>query len=330
MINYVVSIIIPVYNVQDYIKKCLESVAAQTFKGAIECLIIDDCGQDESIDIAERFINKVNTPNIEWRIIYHKNNKGLSAARNTGIREAQGEWLYFLDSDDWISEDCIEKIYNSAIQQSDIEMAIGRFEPSDGSHMQNIELDTGVYESPLALYCSLKFYAMAWNKLLRKDFIDKNDLFFKEGIICEDLVWSFQVACYLRKIAIVNEVTLYYLIRKGSIAQTPDIEYIHKWRSNATFTIMDFLRDKQIKLNTDILNYVLWRLEKEVHFLQNTQNIRLQKKFYNRLKHSQRFMIREIWGTNLTNRNKWKLLHNLLPSMLGWKFLNFVTNKYPF
>ena len=79
-----ISIIIPTYNVQDYIAKCLESIATQTYTDGVECLVIDDCGTDNSIAIAEQFIANYSGP-ISFQIIHHEQNKGVSAARNTGI-----------------------------------------------------------------------------------------------------------------------------------------------------------------------------------------------------------------------------------------------------
>ena len=93
-----VSIIIPIYNVAPYIKRCLQSVADQTYKD-IECILIDDCGSDNSINLAKEFIYDYKG-NILFTILHHEENKGLSAARNTGLRYAKGEYVYFLDSDD--------------------------------------------------------------------------------------------------------------------------------------------------------------------------------------------------------------------------------------
>jgi len=94
-----VSIIIPLYNVKKYISDCLLSVARQTFRGKIECIIVDDCGTDNSVTLAEQFIAGYDGP-IEFTMCHHNHNRGLSAARNTGIDVATGDYIYFLDSDD--------------------------------------------------------------------------------------------------------------------------------------------------------------------------------------------------------------------------------------
>ena len=100
-----VSIIIPVYNVAPYIKRCLDSVVAQSFQD-IECILVDDCGTDNSKEIVQQYIDNYQGQ-IQFKFIHHEKNLGLSGARNTGIKVATGEWLYFLDSDDSIIPDCI-------------------------------------------------------------------------------------------------------------------------------------------------------------------------------------------------------------------------------
>ena len=97
-----ISVLIPVYNVENYILRCLESVAGQTYQGELECVIVDDCGKDRSIDIARDFIER-NNSHVKFRIVRHDHNRGLAAARNTGIDCACGEFVMHLDSDAGLS-----------------------------------------------------------------------------------------------------------------------------------------------------------------------------------------------------------------------------------
>ena len=94
-----ISIIIPVYNVEKYIEACLHSVMAQTYTGPMECILVDDCGQDNSIGVAEKMISDYQGT-IHFRILHHDHNRGQSAARNTGMDAATGEYIFFSDSDD--------------------------------------------------------------------------------------------------------------------------------------------------------------------------------------------------------------------------------------
>lgn len=119
---YKVSLIIPVYNVEDYISESLYSALKQTFS-SIEYIIIDDCGGDNSMSVVAKILqNHCRTQDV---FIYrHDKNLGLSAARNTGLEKAHGEYVYFMDSDDEITEDCIEKLYQ-AIRDSDADWVMG-------------------------------------------------------------------------------------------------------------------------------------------------------------------------------------------------------------
>ncbi|MBO6252520.1 MAG: glycosyltransferase family 2 protein, partial [Bacteroidaceae bacterium] len=116
-----VSIIVPVYNVQPYVEDCIRSVMRQTYDGRMECIVVDDCGTDDSIAIVEKVVADYDGP-ITFKILHHTHNRGLSAARNTGIDASTGDYLFFLDSDDEITNDCIKKL--SAVLEKDGEIEI--------------------------------------------------------------------------------------------------------------------------------------------------------------------------------------------------------------
>ena len=118
-----VSIIIPVYNVSAYIERCIKSVMNQTYND-IECIIVDDATPDDSIVKCEQMIVAYDGP-IRFSILHHQQNRGLSAARNTGTEVATGEFLYYLDSDDEITLDCIETLMKPMIEDNSIELVQG-------------------------------------------------------------------------------------------------------------------------------------------------------------------------------------------------------------
>ena len=118
-----VSVIIPVFGVSVYIERCVQSVMNQTYKN-IECVIIDDSTKDDSIIRCEQLIETYTGP-VKFRVLHHQHNRGLSAARNTGINAAIGDYLYFLDGDDEITSDCIEKMVRPVYRDSTIEMVRG-------------------------------------------------------------------------------------------------------------------------------------------------------------------------------------------------------------
>lgn len=189
-----VSIIIPVYQISDYVERCIWSVMNQTYTD-IECIIVNDATNDDSIDKCEGLIKNYKGP-ICFRIISHEYNRGLSAARNTGTIVAIGDYIYYLDGDDEITADCIEKLIKVAWEHPNAEMVMGN--------------------------ANITMSIVAWNKLIKRSFIEKNKLYFKEGIIHEDNLWSYYLQKYLSEVVRVSDVTYYYRKRAGSISSHSD------------------------------------------------------------------------------------------------------------
>lgn len=105
---------------------CLRSVMRQTYAGPMECIVVDDCDKDRSVEVAAQLIAEYKGP-IVFRILRHEQNRGLSAARNTGMDAANGEYVFFIDSDDWISDDCIERLAKP-LQEGKVDIVVGDYE----------------------------------------------------------------------------------------------------------------------------------------------------------------------------------------------------------
>lgn len=213
-----ISIIIPVYNVEPYITDCLQSVMRQTYQGSLECIIVDDCGTDKSLAIAEKLIADYEG-SIEFRVLHHEHNRGLSAARNTGMDAARGEYVYFLDSDDWISDDCIEKLAKPLLQEK-VDIVIGDYNSvGEPCCPLRLLLAEGKYHEKgiSKIFCDQGVYVMAWNKMYRKKFLQKNHLRFEEGKIHEDEILAFEASCLEKSFYVVRSVTYFYRIREKSI-----------------------------------------------------------------------------------------------------------------
>ena len=211
-----ISVIIPVYNVRDYIADCIDSMTGQSCKD-MEVIIVDDCGQDDSIAITHQLLDGYEGFSVQW--IRHEHNRGLSAARNTGLEAARGEYVFFLDSDDYLSTDCLE-LQLKTIQKHDADIVVGGIEMlGDAGYVPclNIYKDTLEVKEIVAAYLGGSYYMMAWNKLVRRSFLLDNHISFVEGLIHEDEPWSFEVACVARKMAFVSEKTYIYRIRENSI-----------------------------------------------------------------------------------------------------------------
>lgn len=225
-----VSIIIPIYNVESFVAECLQSVAIQNYEGPIECILVDDCGTDKSIEITKSYIDNYKG-DISFHLIHHNKNSGLSAARNTGINAAKGDYIYFLDSDDVITPDCISTLAKLAVGKEDVVCgAYKTFEGylyywSDIYHL--IDFSSTDHNEILHFYTSGSLHPMATNKMIRRKLILDNHLFFKEGIIHEDELWSFLVANRAVSMKTTQHITYNYRVRGGSIMCSNS-----KWKSH--------------------------------------------------------------------------------------------------
>lgn len=210
----IVSIIIPVYNVQEYIEECLHSVFEQTYR-KIEVIIIDDCGTDASIQTAVTLLEKQTLP---WRLVHHERNRGLSAARNTGASQAKGDYIYFLDSDDVLTPKCISSLVNEALS-TQAEMTFGQHQCfHDLRNLQLIhEKEFRAEKDSLKAYITQTHPPMACNRLILLEWYQKTGVKFIDGLLHEDEPWSLSLALRCKKIAYVNEITYLYRQREGSI-----------------------------------------------------------------------------------------------------------------
>lgn len=225
-----VSIIIPVYNVEPYIEECLLSVYEQTTDTEIECLIVDDKGNDNSIHIAETFVATHNDKaKTKFKIIYRDTNGGLSAARNTGVKAAKGDYLYFLDSDDTIVPQCIDTLIHLADKYGGVDLLPALYIRENNEMSQfgresfpEFSDDRSLIKRSLLDYD--KIPVTAANRLIKRKLINNNGLYFKEGIVHEDNYWTFFLAKHIRRMAFCAEKLYYYRETPGSITKKPNIE----------------------------------------------------------------------------------------------------------
>ncbi|MDR0865204.1 MAG: glycosyltransferase [Candidatus Symbiothrix sp.] len=216
-----VSIIIPVYNVSQFIERCLYSAFNQTYSG-IEYILVDDATPDNSMEIVEKILH--NHPRQEAvKIVRHSENKGLSAARNTGVKASSGEYIFFLDSDDELASDCIETLV-SAIGDQDIDFVIGEITVIGNKRKAYplLLLENGIYQGNdfiLDSFLTKKWYEMACNKLVKRSIFSEKKAWFAEGIVHEDTLWSFQLALAAQSMAVTHTPTYIYHIQTNSITQ---------------------------------------------------------------------------------------------------------------
>lgn len=207
--NPKVSIIIPIYNVEKYVEECLTSVAEQTIQDCVECILVDDCGTDNSVAIAEDFVGKY-SGSITFSILHHKHNRGLSAARNTGTEQAKGDYVFFLDSDDKLLPNSISDLLKVANKYPDAEIIQGCVTQGFVFSTDTLPEYINNREWIRKGLCSHKINDPAWNRLVKRDFILNNNLFFVEGYLQEDTLWSYQIQKHISAIAFCFEQTYWY------------------------------------------------------------------------------------------------------------------------
>ena len=257
-----VSIIIPFYNVEGCIMRCIESVGRQTWHN-LEALLIDDCSKDDSRKLIENFISHYEG-DVQFRIVTQDHNQGQSVARNQGLKEATGDYIYFLDSDDYISDDCIETLCNELKRHSDLQMVIGNYEIKGPLYLASFMMQQRVYESDEIISEQLHFniYTMPWNKLIKREFLIQNDLFFQPDIIHEDNLWSFCTAFCYDKISVVLKPTYYYVIRQGSTERSHDKAWHHQQLFQVFKYLIRFIFEnnapskKDVKSNIEVFRFI--------------------------------------------------------------------------
>ena len=256
--KYKVTIGLPIYSVEDYIQRCMLSVLNQSFSGEIEVLAIDDLGPDNSISIIKE-LQASHPRGRSIKILTQPQNMGCWAARNRILEEAQGEYIFLLDSDDYISEDCIEKLYNEAVKnQAEVVYGSVKTVNNDGN-----PVDTGqdylsqpylVIHEPdgLARFANQNihptFRDYIWNTLIRHDFINKHGIRFKPAKFCDDMMCSADMTPLVKDAVLIPDFTYYYVIRDNSLSNYQYRKTIKLDEIKETFRVYSYLKNKCIEL----------------------------------------------------------------------------------
>lgn len=225
---YRISIIIPVYNVQKYIGRCLESIFAQECSNAdIECILVDDCCQDDSMEIVAQKLN-VYAGSIRFVIKSHSVNCGHCTARNTGLEDAHGDYVLFVDSDDALKPGAISYFVDELDKNgTNVDVIVGNaFSSRDDKSMMYLgkepELIDNREEEGLRRLLAREMFQHSWNKMVKKKFLTENGLSFYDGIINEDLLWSYLLFLHAKTILVLPGVTyIYEADNSDSITNTP-------------------------------------------------------------------------------------------------------------
>ena len=256
--KYKVTVGMPVYGVEKYIEKCMLTVLSQTFDDDIEVLAVDDHGPDKSIDIIKE-IQSTHPKGKNIRIITQPKNMGCWAARNRVLEEAQGEYIMLIDSDDYISEDCIEKLYAQAVEHQ-AEAVFGSVLPVDLKG-KPIDIGQGFLNQPymilkgedaLANYANKSLHPtlrdFIWNILFRHDFIEQHHIRFKQARFNDDMICSCDMVPLVTSAVLIPDYTYFYVIREGSLSNYQGRKEIKLDEIKEFIRIYSYLKNKCIEL----------------------------------------------------------------------------------
>ncbi len=251
-----VSIIIPIYKVEQYLERCLDSVVNQTLQG-IEVICVDDGSPDRCGEIAEEYAKK----HSNFQVI-HRENGGLSAARNTGFDAATGKYVYFLDSDDYLEPEAMEELYAKAEEtQAEIVSFDTRlvFESPQIQATKPAGYETayirsrpyaGVYSGPelanLLRILNKDWHYAVWLAFIRRDFLLRHNIRFYPGIIIEDHIYGFLCAMSADKVAFVDKIYHNYFVRPDSITTNERFNDNIAGETVCFLGMLEFLRDHPV------------------------------------------------------------------------------------
>ena len=282
-----VSVVVPAYNVEKYIKKSLDSILNQTLR-ELEIICVNDGSTDNTKKILEEYAEKDN------RIkIINKENGGLSSARNVGMQVAIGEYLGFVDSDDWIEPQMYEKLYEKA-KADNSEMVICSVYKYDDKAKQVVNDDKyytlgyfpdEYFKSPFnhneTKDFLLQIPVMAWNKIYKRDFIEQKGAQFPEGFIFEDGPFFFLIYFDMKRVSLVREQLYYYRVnRPHSIIDKGGKNYVD------IIHITELLYKEMVKLPyyEKIRNYFFKEKFNDALYRYRTMNKKYKKHFYEKMK----------------------------------------------
>jgi len=251
------SIVIPVYNVEQYLRDCLDSVLAQSVS-YFEIICVNDGSTDNSLSILEEYTSKFAN-----YIIVNSANGGTAAARNIGIQKATGDYVLFLDSDDWLEPDALE-VLNKRIEDKPVDILCFngklKYEADGGEKQDKGFVDSNLsgweYYNKYALVPTLFHFVCVVLRVYRREFLLDNSLFFHKGVLHEDNLWIPLVLYRAKSVEIIPNSLYIYRIRSGSKMQTMNFRQIEDmiFISNTLLKFFEGVADNEKKVIYKIIN----------------------------------------------------------------------------
>lgn len=239
-----VSVIVPVYNVENCLKCCLDSLCRQSLAD-IEIILIDDASRDRSGEICETYAKR----DVRFKVFHNKTNKGLSVARNLGVKYATCDYLMFVDSDDWVHEDFCKEPYECAVRYQ-ADLVLFRFrgvksfasyerEHTDEKNFMQSGIITRLEAMELILTAQHGVSPAAWNKLYRKELF--HDINYPPGYLHEDSGTTYKTVWKANHIYYLDKVLYYHCYRPGSITTLKTKKSLSDWNEMLTKQYQDLV-----------------------------------------------------------------------------------------
>ncbi len=282
-----ISVIIPVYNIQQHLRECLDSVLGQSYP-RLQVICVDDGSTDESPAILAQYAQKDNRVQV-----IRQQNAGPGAARNTGLEAATGEYVIFLDSDDWFEPDFLEKMVDTAVREG-ADVAICRaveFDTNSGRELPSQWMMKKQYlpgklafaPQEMADHLFQFTYGMPWDKFYRRELLTTSGIRYPALKNSEDLAFVYPTLLAAKRIAVVDEVLIHHRInRMASVSNSrcgqPEAPY------EAFQIVKEYLEQHQL-MDTYRRSFLNWAMEFLVWHISNMSQRDIQKQYLNTLRH---------------------------------------------
>lgn len=318
-----ISVVVPIYNSEEYLRRCVQSLLKQSMT-SMEYIFIDDCSTDNSMAVLRDAL--ADYPNIQRqiKIIQHNKNKGSAAARNSGLRNAVGEYIGWVDSDDWIEVDMFKNMYHAA-KYNDADIVWTDFYNTyigyEDRIVQQSFLDS---ERIIKAFLEGDLLGGMCNKLIRRGLFDDYSIKFPDGLnMCEDLRVCIALFFYSQRFVYLDIAPYHYIKHKeDSISSTNSrLSNINKeWIGNVK-GIEQFLREKGLeeKMRTSLMKL---KLSSKKNLLINGRNIKSYKRWSRVFPESNSY----VWKTNLPIYYKFVAFfanHNIWPLVYLWVLIKY-------
>ena len=279
-----ISIIIPIYKAEHYIERCLKSIATQEGIGSayhLECILVNDCSPDNSMRIAQEVTKPYD--NINFIFLQHEVTRGCSVARNTGLEYATGEYVMFIDSDDYLLPNSLKVFSDEIILNPEIDIVVGSTIVGNKTDIKKRELLKG-RESLIKGFLTMKYMITSWNKLVRRECITANNLYFIDDIYAQDQPWLYSLVSLIDSMLLIPNATYFYeeaseSTSHGVLNPEKAQRYLKSWNTIFDYYLSHRPNSKSFKQNLEV-DYLLYL--QHTH-LRSLMLYPYEKKEYNQL-----------------------------------------------